>query len=56
VDLGLGDVWEYRDLLHFLVWRDVKIRDREIFLRGFALTWKTLSARRHISSSSLLEL
>ncbi len=24
--LGLGDLWQYRDLLYFLAWRDVKVR------------------------------
>jgi lipopolysaccharide transport system permease protein len=28
----LRDVWEYRDLLYFLVWRDVKVRYKQTFL------------------------
>jgi lipopolysaccharide transport system permease protein len=29
LDLRLGDVWEYRELLYFFVWRDVKIRYKQ---------------------------
>ncbi|GAC1671922.1 MAG: ABC transporter permease [Candidatus Acidiferrum sp.] len=29
VELHLGEVWEYRELLYFLVWRDVKIRYKQ---------------------------
>jgi len=29
LDLHLGDVWEYRELLYFFVWRDVKIRYKQ---------------------------
>lgn len=28
-DLRLGDLWEYRELLYFFVWRDVKIRYKQ---------------------------
>ena len=28
--LGLADVWEYRELLYFLLWREVKGRYRQI--------------------------
>jgi lipopolysaccharide transport system permease protein len=30
--LRLGDVWEYRELLFFLVWRDVKVRYKQTVL------------------------
>jgi lipopolysaccharide transport system permease protein len=30
--LNLNDVWEYRELLYFLVWRDVKIRYKQTVL------------------------
>ncbi|MBN1920222.1 MAG: ABC transporter permease [Anaerolineae bacterium] len=30
--LGLGAVWEYRELLFFLVWRDVKVRYKQTAL------------------------
>jgi len=29
LDLRLGDVWEYRELVYFFVWRDVKIRYKQ---------------------------
>lgn len=32
VDLRLADVWEYRELLYFLVWRDVKVRYKQTAL------------------------
>lgn len=30
--LGLGELWEYRELLGFLVWRDVKVRYKQTVL------------------------
>lgn len=30
--LKLGDLWEYRELLYFLVWRDVKVRYKQTAL------------------------
>lgn len=30
--LNLGDVWAYRELLYFLVWRDVKVRYKQTIL------------------------
>lgn len=32
--LGLKDLWEYRELLYFLAWRDVKIRYKQTILGG----------------------
>ena len=32
VSLGLRDVWTYRELLYFLVWRDVKVRYKQTLL------------------------
>jgi lipopolysaccharide transport system permease protein len=32
VALRLGDLWEYRELLYFLVWRDVKVRYKQTLL------------------------
>jgi lipopolysaccharide transport system permease protein len=32
ISLRLGDVWEYRELLYFLVWRDVKVRYKQTVL------------------------
>jgi lipopolysaccharide transport system permease protein len=30
--LGLQEIWEYRDLLYFLVWRDIKVRYKQTAL------------------------
>jgi len=30
--LNLKDVWEYRELLYFLVWRDIKVRYKQTAL------------------------
>lgn len=32
VSLGLGELWEYRELLYFLVWRDIKVRYKQTAL------------------------
>lgn len=32
ISLRLGDFWEYRELLYFLVWRDVKVRYKQTVL------------------------
>lgn len=32
VSLNLRDVWEYRELLYFLVWRDIKVRYKQTAL------------------------
>jgi lipopolysaccharide transport system permease protein len=32
LSLGLGDVWRYRELLYFLVWRDVKVRYKQTLM------------------------
>ena len=37
--LGLRELWEYRELLYFLVWRDVKIRYQQTVL---GLSWAIL--------------
>jgi lipopolysaccharide transport system permease protein len=34
--LGLRDVWEYRELIYFLVWRDVKVRYKQT---AFGAAW-----------------
>jgi len=31
-DLGLPDLWVYRELLYFLAWRDVKVRYKQTLL------------------------
>lgn len=35
VDLGLRELWEYRELLFFLTWRDIRVRYKQTIL-GFA--------------------
>jgi lipopolysaccharide transport system permease protein len=32
VALNLGDLWRYRELLYFLVWRDIKVRYKQTLL------------------------
>ncbi|MBW8838749.1 MAG: ABC transporter permease, partial [Gemmatimonadetes bacterium] len=32
VPLRLGDLWEYRELLYFLTWRDIKVRYKQTAL------------------------
>lgn len=32
IPLKLGELWEYRELLYFLVWRDVKVRYKQTLL------------------------
>jgi len=32
VPLNLGDLWEYRELLYFLIWRDIKVRYKQTVL------------------------
>ncbi len=34
VSLGLQEVWEYRELLYFLIWRDIKVRYKQTFIGG----------------------
>ena len=35
ISLDLGEMWQYRDLLYFLTWRDVKVKYKQALL-GFA--------------------
>ena len=32
VSLKLGEIWEYRELLYFLIWRDIKVRYKQTLL------------------------
>src|SRR5262249_17992213 len=36
IRLGFGEMWEYRELLYFLVWRDIKVRYKQTAL---GVTW-----------------
>jgi lipopolysaccharide transport system permease protein len=39
VDVGLAEVWPYRELLYFLLWRDVKIRYKQTVI---GVAWSVL--------------
>lgn len=39
MSLRLGEVWAYRGLLYFLIWRDVKVRYKQTF---FGVAWAIL--------------
>lgn len=39
VSLKLGELWEYRELLYFFIWRDVKVRYKQTAL---GVTWAIL--------------
>jgi lipopolysaccharide transport system permease protein len=41
--LDLGEMWRYRELLLFLVWRDIKARYRQTFLGGFWAVFRPFS-------------
>ncbi|MDX1617041.1 MAG: ABC transporter permease, partial [Candidatus Promineifilaceae bacterium] len=32
ISLNLGDLWQYRDLIYFLTWRDIKVRYKQTVL------------------------
>ena len=32
--LNLRDLWDYRELLYFFVWRDIKVRYKQTILGG----------------------
>ena len=32
VPIDFGELWRYRELLYFLVWRDIKVRYKQTFL------------------------
>ncbi|HCA82626.1 MAG TPA: phosphate ABC transporter permease [Flavobacteriales bacterium] len=37
--LGLRELWDYRELLYFFIWRDIKVRYKQTFL---GITWVVL--------------
>ena len=39
VSLRLKDLWEYRELLYFMIWRDIKVRYRQTVL---GVAWSIL--------------
>ena len=40
IDLDLGAIWQRRELLYFLVWRDVKVRYKQT---AIGVAWAVLS-------------
>ena len=52
ISLNLRDLWEYRELLYFLTWRDVKVRYKQTVL-GAAwaiIEWKMEDGRWRMES------
>lgn len=44
VNLGLGELWQYRELLFFLTWRDIKVRYKQTVIGiGWAILQPVLS-------------
>src|SRR4051794_41676777 len=41
---ALRDVWEYRELLYFLVWRDLKVRYKQTALGGLWIVLQPAAA------------
>jgi hypothetical protein len=47
VSSKLNELWEYRELLHFLTWRDIKVRYKQTALDAtWAILQQTDDARR----------
>lgn len=57
VGLKLGEVWAYRELLYFLVWRDVKVRYKNTApaSRTFFANGLTNAANSLVGSANLLK-
>ncbi len=51
VELRLGEVWAYRELLYFFVWRDLKVRYEQTFI---GVTWVILQPVLTMIAFSLL--
>src|SRR5579862_4355726 len=34
VSLGLRELWDYRELIYFFIWRDIKVRYKQTILGG----------------------
>ena len=43
VELGLGDLWRYRELLYFLTWRDIKVRYKQTLMGALWVVIQPLS-------------
>lgn len=48
---GLAEIWDYRELLYFLAWRDVKVRYKQAFL---GLAWALLQPLLFMALFSLV--
>src|SRR3712207_9141992 len=46
VALNLRDLWQYRELLYFLVWRDIKVRYKQSLLGGVWAILQPLADRK----------
>lgn len=42
VSLKLDELWEYRELLYFLIWRDIKVRYKQTVL---GVAWAIIFAQ-----------
>src|SRR6188472_1686334 len=51
VSLRLGELWQYRELLYFLAWRDVKVRYRQTAL---GVAWALLQPLLAMAIFSIL--
>lgn len=49
--LGLGELWEYRELIYFLAWRDVKVRYKQT---AIGLAWVILQPLSMIALFSIV--
>ena len=53
VTLNLRELWEYRELLYFLTWRDIKVRYKQTVLgAAWAILQPFRVQKRGIASSS----
>lgn len=51
LDLGLRELWSYRELLYFLIWRDVKVRYKQVTL---GVAWVVIQPIVMVTLFSLL--
>ena len=48
--LHLRELWEFRDLLYFLIWRDIKVRYKQTVL---GVAWRMSSEGRRLPRAKL---
>lgn len=51
LDLGLRELWSYRELLYFFIWRDVKVRYKQVSL---GVAWVVIQPVMMVTLFSLL--